>query len=81
MSAGGAPLGHPLFSGHRAVPRGPGAPIAAQDAPLNFGTRAEAVSWAWVASRDSWCPGVVLLWGRIALTCAPGTLVSLHRGA
>lgn len=53
VSAEGAPLGHPLFRGHRAVPRGWGAPISAQDAPLNFGTRAEAVSWAWVASRDS----------------------------
>lgn len=39
------------------------APIAGQEVPLNFGARADAVSWALVASRDSYSPGVVLLWG------------------
>lgn len=29
------------------------APIAGQEVPLNFGARADAVSWALVASRDS----------------------------
>lgn len=56
------------------------APIDDQDVPLNFGARADAVSWEWVASWDSWSPGVVLPWGESAQMCAVRTLVSLHHG-
>lgn len=51
------------------------APVAGQAVPLTFRARADAVSWVWVASRDTVrrLPGVILLWDERKQTCVVGS--------